>query len=227
MTRLVLLVLAVAACDDKPTITRPDAAPPLLSIDVIATPALVSLRTHSTDRTDACIDSTMQFATYDACVGISDILCPPASCLTAKLTGTGVMQPDSYGARFLIFPVPSPMPDDLELELSGCGHPKVVIPIEPFVAPTPTLTAQVMDNEVIASWQTDIPAESSYVELITSLWAQECHPLGSEQTFDLYALPAFFTVRVTTFLPYTTMQAALGEIRIWRGNSMEMFWQMQ
>jgi hypothetical protein len=228
----VRILLLVAGCESE-QIQVFDAPPPQLSIDVVATASRIWLRTHDTDRTCDCRDDSAQFATFNACIGIDDILCgcpPPSSCLRTNLVANGTrLLPPSTGPG-LMFELPDPRPSELSLELSGCDYPDVSIPIDAFTAPTPTMNVDVDADarSLTARWQTDMPATTTYVQFALSLWSHECHTTASEQPYALGtpSLPPYATVTVTTFLPVVTTYAPLGEVRLWRGNEASMFLQL-
>jgi hypothetical protein len=203
-----------------------DAVAQPLSIDVEVTPGSVQIFANGSDQVCACDEEMAHFAEPGECIEIDDIIechCAPPSCLTAVLSGTGVVQPPSYEVAFptIDLPAPDPFPSDLVLHIGGCGHPDVAIPLEPFTAPTPTVTAEVADRLVTARWQTDQPAASAYVYFNMGHGAHACHTTASELTYMHYVTVISgigMNVGVTTFLPVETLSSPNREIRIWRGN---------
>ncbi len=215
-----LVLVVLAACDSPQT--HLDAQ--RLSLDVVVRPARLVIYTNSTHLTCDCSDEIWAFPPVGTCLVRDDVNacgCPePQSCLTTELRGTGVVPPEQ-GPGPLFFQVPSPFPPDLVLEIGGCGHPPLEVPIEPFVAPTPTLTVDKSGQTLTAQWQTDTAAASAAVEFSFHLWGQQCHTTASELAYLVpgYEVPPNATVGVTTFLPLVTFESPSREVRVWRGSA--------
>jgi hypothetical protein len=227
LTGLVCVVgfAGLVGCDSSPRVVPLDAVAQRLSIDVEVTPQGLALFANGTDQVCACDDERAHFAEPGECVDLDDVIechCDPVSCLTAELTGTGVGPPQGADVAFPIgfFQVPAPLPPDLVLRVGGCGHPDVAIPIEPFTAPTPTVTADVADKLVTVHWQTDAPAASAYVSFGFHVYGHACHTTAAEASFMNYVpvMPGSGSVGVTTYLPVQIVESSNREIRIWRGN---------
>jgi hypothetical protein len=202
-----------------------DSPPQALSIDLVVTPEGLNYYTSGTDRTCDCNEEDGTFAAIDSCYEIDDITTctcpPPAHCLGIALSGTGVdSTPDAFN-RSPYYELPSPLPSDFAVELSGCGHSPMAITIDPFVPPAPVPTVETVDSNITARWQTDAPAASAYVAFYLVFHARMCHTTASELTYAVPGQPPVYytSVGVTTFLPVLTYSSERREVRVWRGAS--------
>jgi len=215
-----LTLATLAACGS--TEVAFDAGPQALSIDVVVGDKHLEIRANGTDQVCDCDDEMLHFASVGMCLAIDDIVscrCDPTSCLAASVTGTGVVPPSQPGFPYRWFALPSPLPSDVVLELSGCGHPALAVPIEPYVAPIATVSVDVADQQLIAHWQTGTPATSAYVYFNFSAWAHECHTTAHERSYGWTGLPAssYRNVDVRAFLPVLEYGGRAREVRVWRG----------
>jgi hypothetical protein len=221
--RIVCVGLLLVGCEGPTSITA-DAMTPLdLSLDVIVTPEQLTVRTNSTDQICDCSEEMRHFASIGTCFTINDIIecrCDPPSCLTVNLTSNGVTLAQEISFPNIAYVFRPSFPPNLELELTGCGHASTTIPIEPFVAPIPTLTVDVATEELTARWQTDLPAASAYVSFSNYVWAQECHTTAQQASYSFAGYPAanYQSVGVTTFLPVLEHNSPRQDVRLWRGS---------
>jgi hypothetical protein len=224
-----LLVACGCSHEARPDVepdAEADAPLAVLSFDVTVTPRVVTLYPNGPVPPCSCDDEGAHFPALDACIDHNDVACACEQpwCLNVELTGTGVApRPPTLDFPSAVrMPLPDPFPADLVLHVSGCGHPELAIPIEPFSAPTPTITVDVADTSVTARWQTDQPAASAYVVWSGfNLGFRDCHTTANELSYDRGTSGGTNpTLGVTTFVPVQTVTTPQREIRIWRGNEV-------
>jgi len=173
---LIFALLPLNGCGDRESNALIDAYQSRLSIDLVVTPTHLVGYTNGTVHAPACDDTNYKFAAPGTCQDVDDVILGTcASCLEARLVGTGVsMEIPSFVTTFSA-QLPSPYPADLKLVLSGCRHTTVAIPIEAFTPPHATLSTTVNGQMIGAQWTTDIPAASSYVSYGFGFVGHECH----------------------------------------------------
>ncbi len=108
---------------------------------------------------------------------------------------------------------------DSILTLRGCGL-DVELPL-PTTRPTPTLEATVdVYNHVVGTWATDVPADSSFVQILTGFGGRACRITGSSHDFGEPAmLPHRTSIRVQPLSAPVTHVEGATTIRLWGGNS--------
>lgn len=229
-----LVVFLMAACDSGSSAVvdaPPVDAPPLpleLDVEIMqATSAFVFVHTGGTDRPCGCakLETDWTFPKVGTCVGYNDVgeCYGCASCLRAELVGSGIQQeavPDDAGIQFGDLPVP--LPADLVLRVSGCGHPAFEIPLQPEQPPVPMLDIQVDEPDVVVRWTTDRPAPTALVGIGRLLGGSACHVDANEYTFKGVIEPNTPTnanVFVKPFLPVLVQPTPAGEARVWRGGA--------
>ncbi len=234
---LLLAVSATACGGEHPVVAdAPIDTPPLpleLDIEVVygsqagSQYANVRVWTGGTDQPGGCDDSNWRFPAIGACELRTDgLACGGESCLRAELVGSGVQQEATIDYWISFDSLALPLPADLVMRLSGCGHSTFDVPIEPFVPPVPTLDVEVSAPDLLVRWTTDIPAASAIASSWLGLGGSECHVVANEQEFVNVVgseLPPYASVGVTTFLPMIVHPTPAGDARLWRGAGTGMY----
>jgi hypothetical protein len=223
MRVLVVLALAVPACaaDDSP----PDPAPAdvLLSIDVELSDSSLALLATEPERPCEC---SVGWTDVGECRTQSDgIDCAcepwPASCLEevtlladGEPLASGRWDPMWWG---LSLQADTARAD--QLAIAGCGT-EVVVDLPERVRPEVSLDlVYPQGSSPVVLWSTEPAAASAVISVGDGFAADSCHRLGGAGEVEVPTAAEGWSVSVTGLARPVFTGTALGEVRLWFGNT--------